>query len=242
MAFPQLGLGTRARTAWIAFLCIVVAMTFVLAAFAVLVVARLIPPVGLPRFELRRGFARWGILRQHGPLVANGLALGAVRRHWLAKPDIVSAPAGNVLIVGDPEHTDAALLAAISAWRGALVFFDTRGLALTLPRKNVIRFAPGRADGANYNPTFAIRGGVHAWADARLLARSFLQSGDDALNDAFGALALDQLLTVPLEHRNLGQIRKRLAQPYRVLADLSATWTEGHCSSPLPHCEIARAV
>ena len=107
-----------------------------------------IPPVELPRIELRRGFTCWDILGQHGLLGANGLALGAVRRHLLAKPELVSAPSGNVLIVGDPEHTDNALLSAISVWRGALVFVDARGLALRLQRKNIIRFAPGRADGA----------------------------------------------------------------------------------------------
>ena len=227
---------------WIAFLCVLLAVTFVLAAFAVLVLARLIPPVELPRFKLRRGFARWDILRQRGLLAANGLALGAVRRHLLAKPDIVSAPSGNVLIVGDPEHTDAALLAAISAWRGALVFVDARGLALRLPRKNVIRFAPGRADSASYNPMLAIRGGAHAWADARLLARSFLQSGDDALTDAFAVLVLDQLLTAPLEQRNLaahpqapGRAPPRACRHLRHLG-------EQQCSAPAPHCEIARAV
>jgi hypothetical protein len=227
---------------WIAFLCTSLAMTIALAAFAVLVLARLIPPVELPRFELRHGFARWDMLRQQGLLGANGLALGARRRHWLAKPDIVSAPKGNVLIVGDPRHTDSALLAAISAWRGALVFVDARGLALKLRRKNVIRFAPGRSDGVSYNPILATRGGGHAWADALLLARSFLQTGDGALVEAFAVVLLDQLLTAPLEHRNLTAVRRRLAQPCRVLADICATWGEQHGSAPAPHCEIARAV
>ncbi len=240
--FLSWGLELAPARPWIALLCVLLAITFVLAAFAVLVVARLVPPVELPRVKSRRGFARWGILRQQGLLGANGLALGAVPRHGLAKPDIVSAPSGNVLIVGDPAHTDNALLAAISAWRGALVFVDARGLALRVPRKNVIRFSPGRSDGAGYNPMLAIRGGVHAWADALVLACSFLQSGDDALTDAFAVLVLDQLLTTPLEHRNLAAIRQRLAQPHRVLADICATWDSQQDSAPAPRCEIARAV
>ncbi|MEQ1617116.1 MAG: hypothetical protein ABL883_02080 [Terricaulis sp.] len=240
--FLTWGLELEPVRPWIAFLCMLLAVTFVLAAFAVLVLARLIPPVELPRFELRRGFACWDILGQHGLLGANGLALGAVRRHRLAKPELVSAPSGNVLIVGDPEHTDNALLSAISVWRGALVFVDARGLALRLQRKNVIRFAPDRADSAGYNPMLAIRGRAYAWADALLLVRSFLQTSDPALTDAFAVLVLDQLLTAPLEHRNLAAIRRRLAQPHRVLADFCATWGEQHCSAPAPDCEIARAV
>ncbi len=240
--FLSWGLELAPARPWIALLCVLLAITFVLAAFAVLVLARLIPPVELSRMKSRRGFERWGILRQQGLLRANGLALGAVRRHGLAKPDIVSAPSGNVLIVGDPRHTDDALLAAISAWRGALVFIDTRGLALKLSRKNVIRFAPGRPDSAGYNSMLAVRGGVHAWGDARLLARSFLQTGDDALTEAFAVLVLDQLLTAPLEHRNLAAIRRRLAERHRVLTDICAAWTPQHYSTPAPLCEIARAV
>ena len=239
--FLSWGLELAAARPWIALLCVVLAMTFVLAAFAVLVLARLMPPVVLPVLPLRTGLARWGVLRQQGLLGADGLALGAVRRHWLARPDIVSAPSGNVALVGDPRHTDDALLAAISSWRGALVFVDARGLALKLSRSSVIRFAPGRIDGAAYNPLLAIRGGAYAWADARLLARAFLQSGDSALLDAFAVLILDQLLTAPFEHRNLAAIRKRLAQPHRALADICAAWGEQQCSAPAPHCEIARA-
>lgn len=240
--FLSWGLELAPARPWIAFLCALLATTFVLAAFAVLVFARLMPPVVLPALPLRTGLARWGLLRQQGLLRADGLALGAVCRHWLAKPDIVSAPSGNVALVGDPRHTDDALLAAISSWRGALVFVDAHGLALKLSRSNVIRFAPGRIDGAKYNPMFAIRGGVLAWADTLLLARSFLQPCEDALADAFAVLVLDQLLAAPLEHRNLAAIRRRLAQPHRVLADICAAWGEQQCSAPAPHCEIARAV
>lgn len=227
---------------WIAFLCVLLAITYALAAFAVLIFAGLFPPIELPRFKSRRGFATWDILSQQGLLAANGLASGAVRRLVWAKPDIVSAPAGNVALIGDPKHTDAALLAAISAWRGALVFVDARGLGLRLPRTKVIRFAPGRADSASYNPMLAIRGGAHAWADACRLARSFLPSGDETRVEAFAILVLDQLLTAPLDCRNLAAIRGRLAQPHRVLADICATWVEQRCAAPAPECEIARAV
>ncbi len=240
--FLSWGLELTPVRPWIAFLCVLLAVTFVLAAFSVLVLARLLPLIAIPALRLRRGLARWDILRQRGLLGANGLALGAVRRHPWAKPGIVSAPSGNVLMVGAPEHIDGALLTAITTWRGALVFVDARGLASNLSRRNVIRFAPGRADGASYNPMLAIRGGAHAWADALLLARSFLQSSDGALTDAFAVLVLDQLLTAPLECRNLASVRKRLADPHRALADICAAWAERQPSAPAPHCEIARVV
>ncbi len=191
----------------IAFLCILLALVFVLAAFAVLALAGLLAPANIPQLKSRRGFSSWDNLGQHGLLAANGLALGAVRRRFLAKPDIVSARPGNVALVGALEHTDAAMLAAIAAWRGALVFIDARGLGLRLPRQNVIRFAPGRLDSPSYNPMLAIRADAHAWADTLLLVRAFLQSGDDALHEVFAVLVLDQLLTAPLEHRNLAAIR-----------------------------------
>ena len=226
----------------IAFLCVLLALVFVLATFATLALAGLIPPVELPCFRLRRGFAAWDNLSQGGLLRANGLALGAARRHWLAKPEIISAPAGNVALVGAPEHTDASLIAAISAWRGALVLIEARGLAFRLPRQNVIRFAPGRADSASYNPILAIRSGAHAWADALLLARSFLQSGDDAIIEAFAILVLDQLLAASPEQRNLAAIRRRLSERHRVLAEICAAWPLKFCSAPTPQCEIARAV
>jgi hypothetical protein len=235
------GFAMRAQP-WGALFSLALAGIVGLAAFAALVLARLIPPVEPPRFKLRRGLATWDMLGQQGLLAGNGLALGAVRRHCWAKPAIVSAPAGSVLIVGDPNHSDDTLLAAISAWRGSLVFVDARDLALRLPRAKVLRFAPGRADSASYNPLLAIRDGAHAWADAHALARSLLQAGDEGLSDAFAVLMLDQLLSTPLEQRNLAAIRQRLAEPHRVLVDICATWVEPQLSAPAPLCEIARAV
>lgn len=226
---------------WIALLSILLALICTLAAFAVLVLAGLMAPANIPKLRSRRRFC-WDKLGQRGLLAANGLALGAARRHWLAKPEIISAPAGNVALVGAPEHTDASLIAAISAWRGALVLIEARGLALRLPRQNLIRFAPGRADSASYNPMLAIRGGAHAWVDALVLVRSFLQSGDDALNEVFAALVLDQLLTASPEQRNLAAIRRRLSEPRRVLVEICVAWPQQFCSAPTPHCEIARAV
>lgn len=240
--FLEWGLGLAPVRPWIAFLCIVLALTFVLAAFAVLVLAGLVAPDDLPQFKSRRGFASWDILGQFGLLGASGLALGAVRRHWWTKQDIVSAPSGNVLIVGEPKYTDAALIAAASTWRGPLLFIDARGLASKLPRKNVIRFAPGQKGSVSYNPMLAIRGGVHAWADALVLAKSFLRPSDAALAEAFAILLLNQLTSAPLEQRNLAALRKRLAAPHRLLTEIVAAWPEELCAASAPHSEIARAV
>lgn len=226
----------------IAFLCLSVALVVVLAAFAVLALTGLIAPFALPGFKSRHGFADWDILGQRGLLAANGLALGAVRRHPFAKPELVSAPVGNLTFVGAPEHTDAALLATIASWPGALVFVDGRGLASRLPRQSVLRFAPGRTDSAAYNPMLAIRGGAYAWADACLLAEALLRSDNNALIEVFAALMLDQLLAAPLEARHLAALRARLADPHRLLADICAAWGEHAYSAPAPQAEIARAV
>lgn len=240
--FLKWGLSLAAVRPWIAFLCILLALTFVLAAFAVLVLAGLVAPDDLPQFRSGRGFANWDILGQRGLLGANGLALGAVRRHWWTKSDIVSQASGNVALVGEPKHTDAALITAASTWPGPLVVIDTRGLASKLPRKGVIRFAPGQNGSFSYNPMLAIRGGVHAWADALMLAQSFLQASDNALTETFAVLLLDQLINAPLEQRHLTTLRKRLAAPHRILTEVVPAWPEELCAAAAPHSEIARAV
>lgn len=111
--FLEWGLGLAPVRPWIAFLCLSLALIIVLAAFAVLALAGLVAPADLPRLKSRRGYAGWDSMSQRGLLGVNGLALGAVRRHWWTKSDFVSQPSGNVLIVGEPKHTDAALIAAL---------------------------------------------------------------------------------------------------------------------------------
>jgi type IV secretion system protein VirD4 len=231
--------GDRAQP-WSALLGVVLTGVIALAAFAALVFAVGMAPLSWPTFRWRRGFERWDILGQRGLLAANGLALGAVRRHVLAKPDIVSLTRGNSLIVGDPAYTDDALLAALSRWQGALVFVDARGISAKLPRAEVIRFAPGRHDSACYDPLLALRGGDYAWADAKRLASAFLQSCDSGLVNNFALLMLDQLLTAPLEERTLAALHRRLADPRRLLDDLCVPWSGDPAANDPPLCEMAR--
>lgn len=238
--FLSWGLAFVPSRPWIAFLAIVIAGAFVLSALAVFAIASGLAPIALPSLKLRRGFERWDMLRQRGLLAANGLALGAVRRHVLAKPEIVSPPRGNVAIIGASEHTDDALLAALSAWPGAVVFVDARGLSSKLARQDIVRFAPGRADSAAYNPLLALRAGVHGWEDARRLASAFLQSRDQDTVNVFALLMLDQLLAAPFEHRTFAALRRRLADPQRALAELCAAWRGDHPADDPPRSEMAR--
>jgi hypothetical protein len=240
--FLEWSLALAPQHRWVAFLCLLLALICALAAFAVLALTGCLAPADLAPFKSRRGFCSRDKLGQCGLLAANGLALGGVRRHGLAKFDIVSAPVGNVLLVGAPEHADAAMLAAIAAWPGALVFVDARGLARRLARHDVLCFAPGRGDSVSYNPMLAVRAGAHAWADALLLARAMLGSNDDALIEAFAVVILDQLINAPIDERNLSSLRARLGQPHRVLTEISAAWREDLCRASAPYCEIARTV
>lgn len=239
-SFLSWGLAFLPDRPWIAFLTVVLAGAFVLAAFGVLVIASGFAPIALPSFKPQRGFERWDILRQHGLLGANELALGAVRRLGFAAPNIVSIPRGNVALIGDPVHTDGALIAALSRWQGALVVVDARGLSSKLGHHDIVRFAPGRADGASYNPLLAIRTGAYAWEDARRLASAFLQSSDRGPVNVFALLVLDQLLAAPLEERTFAALRRRLANPQRVLAELCGAWGADHLACNPPHSEMAR--
>lgn len=226
----------------IALLCLLLALICMLAAFAVLALVGLLAPADLPQFKSRRGFRSWDKLGQYGLLAANGLALGAVVRFARRKPAVLYAPIGNVAFVGASRCTDASLIAAASAWPGALVLVDARGIAGNLKRREILRFRPARADSARYNPMLAIRGGPHAWVDARLVARAMLSVPDDAAVDAFAVVILDQLINAPVDERNLFSLRARLSAPHRVLNEISAAWGEQLGRAPAPHCEIARTV
>ncbi|UPT63037.1 MAG: hypothetical protein M0D54_00180 [Hyphomonadaceae bacterium JAD_PAG50586_4] len=230
----------------IAFLCVLLALILALAAFAVLALTGLLAPADIPQLRSRRGFCSWDKLSQRGLLAANGLALGAVSRFADAKPAILYAPtgnfSGNVAFAGAPRFTDASLIAAASAWPGPLVFVDARGIVDGLKRRDIVRFAPGRADSTSLQPLLAIRAGPHAWADARLVARAMLGVPDDAAVDAFAVVILDQLINAPIDERNLFSLRARLSAPRRVLTEIGAAWPEELCRGPAPHCEIARTV
>jgi type IV secretory pathway TraG/TraD family ATPase VirD4 len=240
--FLHWGFELAPRHPGIALLCLLLALICMLAAFAVLALVGLLAPADLPHFKSRRGFCSWDKLGQCGLLAANGLALGAVARFARRKPAVLYAPTENVALAGAPRFTDASLIAAASAWPGPLVFVDARGIMSSLRRRDIARFAPGRADSLSLNPLLAIRAGPHAWADARLVARAMLGVPDDATVDAFAVMILDQLINALVDERNLSSLRARLSQPHRVLTEISAAWSEDLCRAPAPHCEIARTV
>lgn len=176
-------------------------------------------------------FASWASMSQYGLLRGDGLAVGAVRRHALARHHLLYAPRGHALVLGDPVHTDAALIAAAASWRSALVVVSASGLGQRLGLQSALRFSPGRADAIAINPLLAIRGGAHAWSDALLLAEAFLRSEDRELVRSFAALALDALaLAGPAA--SLAGIRQTLAAPERRLAEFCARWVDG-----APHLE-----
>lgn len=212
--------------AWMALLHVALVVMTALAAFGL---AALIAAIEPPTFALRlwrHGFERWGRLRHCGLLRGDGLALGDIRRHALARTEILRAPRGHALLLGAPVHTDDALISAIASWRGALVLIEARDLSSRLPRRDVLRFAPGRADSIAINPLLALRGGVHAWSDALTLARGFLRTEDGMLAAGFAALVLDTLAHAPTPMRSFSGMRQALADPARRLAEFCARWAE----------------
>lgn len=213
-----------------------------LAAFALTALLGAIEPHALV-IRLPRGrFERWAKLSQCGLLRAEGLALGAVRRHSLARHDIIRCRRGHVLMLGNPAYTDEALFAAASGWRGALVVVEARDLASRLGRADVLRFAPGRADTIAINPLLNVRGGAHAWSDAMLLARAFLRSTDRMLIASLAALVLDTLSHAKSEARSFAGMRQALADPSRRLAELCARWADGASDLGPATGELARLV
>lgn len=217
-----------AHDAWMALLHVGLVGMALLAAFGL---AGLIGAIEPPSFALhlrfwRPGFERWGRLGQRGLLRGEGLALGAVRRHALAPAQILRVEAGHALLLGAPVHTDDALIAAIASWRGALVLIEARDLSSRLPRQDVLRFAPGRADAIAINPLLGVRGGVHAWGDALTLARAFLRTEDGMLVASFAALVLDTLAFAPPVARSFSSMRQALTDPQRRLSEFCARWAE----------------
>lgn len=211
-------------------LALCLALVCALAAYAAAIVVARLEPIALADSSPWRDLAAWREIGHYGLLRDGGLALGAVRRHALAKHQIVRSDADTCVFLGKPEHTDDAFLAALASWRGTLVLVDARGrrLAERLGRDGVLRFAPGRNDTLCINPLLAIRGGLHAWNDARRLAGALLVNGDaapSAIVDAFALLMLDQLLCAPVEARTLAALRRRLIDPTALVAELCSRWT-----------------
>jgi hypothetical protein len=215
-----------AHDVWKALLHLGLTAMALLAAFGWAALAQAIqPPTFRPRLW-RPGFERWARLSQSGLLRGDGLALLGVRRHVFARPEILRVDAGHVLLLGASVHTDDALLAAAANRHGALVFIEARDLASRLPRQDVLRFAPGRADAIAINPLLGVRGGAHAWSDAVNLARGFLRSEDDVLVASLAGLVLDTLTHAKPEARSLSGMRQALADPQRRLAEFCARWAE----------------
>lgn len=245
---PWAALGWAAQWAphapWFALLTLTLVVSCMLAAYAVAILFAELEPIALtarsPWRDLanRRDLGDWGLLRDEG------LLLGAVRRHALAKHDFVRFPCGHCLFLGDPVLTDDALIAALSGWRGPLVMIDARRLSDRLHRQNLLRVAPGRADSAAINPLLAIRGGGHAWSDARLFAQAFLRPDQRQadLIDVFALLMLDQLLTAPPEERNLTALRRRLIDKQATLVTLCTRWALNDFPESVPPAvwEMAR--
>jgi hypothetical protein len=216
-----------AHDAWMALLHVGLIGMVLLAAFGLAGLLGAIEPPSLALRLRRPGFERWAKLGQRGLLRGEGLALGAVRRHTFARPQILRVEGGHALLLGAPVNTDDALIAAIASWRGALVLIDARDLSARLPRQDILRFAPGRADAIAINPLLAVRGGAHAWSDALILARAFLRTDDGMLVASFAALMLDTLAHASPAARSLSGMRQALADPQRRLAEFCAHWADG---------------
>lgn len=215
------------RDLGVALILIMLVGITLLAAFGAAALLAAVEPTSLVLRLPRGRFERRAKLGDYGLLRDDGLALGAVARHELARPDFVRSSQGNVLMLGDPVHTDASLIAAVSCWRGALVVVEARDIASRFGRADVLRFAPGRADGVAINPLLGVRGGAHAWSDAMTLARAFMRSSEGMLVASFAALALDTLAHAKPEARSFAGMRQALADPSRRLAELCARWAEG---------------
>jgi len=210
-------------------LALCIALVCALAAYAVAIVFAKLEPIALAEPSPWRDLASWREIGHYGLLQDEGLALGAVRRQPLANHRTVRSEASACVFVGKPEHTEDAVLAALASWRGTLVLVDARGrLAEKLGREDVFRFAPGRSDALSFNPLLAIRGGLHAWDDARRLAAALLTNTyatAETSIDAFALFMLDQLFCAPVEARTLVGLRRRLIDAAALVAELCRRWT-----------------
>ena len=210
-------------------LALCMACVCALAAYAMAILGARLEPIVLSEPSPWRDLATWRELGHRGLLRDEGLALGAVRRHPWLKHKIVRSDARAIAVLGQSEHTDEAVLAALQSWPGTMVLVTSRGgLAERLGRVDVLRFAPGRGDAVSINPLLAIRGGPHAWGDARRLASSLLgytRTATRSTVDAFALLMLDQLLCAPLEARTLAALRRRLIDPTWLVVNLCGRWT-----------------
>lgn len=217
---------------------ICLALVCALAAYAVAIACAELEPIAFAEFSPWRDLASWRALGHYGLLRDAGLALGAVRRHGLARPSIVRGIGKGVVFLGDPQCTDDAILAALGSWCGHMVLVAGPGsLADNLGRSDVLRFAPGRSDTLSINPLLMLRGGLHAWGDARRLGAALLTGDrppDAGAVDAFALLVLHQLLCAPIEARTLATLRHRLLNPTALLGELCARWAVQPADDAIP--------
>lgn len=221
-------------------LSLCLAMVCALAAYAVAIACAGLEPIVLAEPSPWRDLASWRELGHYGLLRDEGLALGAVRRHAWDKYQAVRSDSRAYAFIGQTQHTDHAVLAALASWSGTLVLVDARGhLSQRLGRGDVLRFAPGRSDATSINPLLGIRGGLHAWDDARQLAQALLtdtHAPPQTTIDAFALLMLDQLLCAPRDARTLACLRRRLIDPARLVGELCGRW------APQPQADAAPAI
>lgn len=205
------------------------ALVCALASYAVAIVFAKLEPIALAEPSPWRDLASWRELGHYELLRDDGLALGAVRRHAWAKYRNARSNTHRCVFVGQSQHTDDAVLAALRSWAGSLVLVDARGtLAERLGRKDVFRFAPERSDATAINPLLALRTGLQAWNDARQLAGALLANTYEVPQtaiDAFALLMLDQLLCAPFEARTLASLRHRLIDRAALVATLCSRWS-----------------
>lgn len=210
-------------------LCLALVCAF--AAYAVAIIVAKLQPIVLAPDSPWRDLASYRELGHCELLRDEGLALGAVRRHAWARHRIVRLAHGGCLFLGESSHTDDALRAALASWPGALVLIDGRGdIAERMGRKDVVRFTLGRSDTLCINPMLTLRTGLHAWTDARRLARNQLAANPTCCNeqmiDALALLILDHLLCAPPEARNLAALRPRLIDAAILVSELCDRWAK----------------
>lgn len=126
-SFLQWSLAWASVAPSLLFLSLGLSIVCALAAYAVAIVFAKLEPITLAEPSPWRDLASWRKLRHYGLLRDEGLALGAVCRHALAKYRTVRSDARSCVFLGQPQHTDDAVLAALGSWAGSLVLVDARG-------------------------------------------------------------------------------------------------------------------
>ncbi len=145
-----------------------------------------------------------------GRLAATGFAFGAAPWRGLLGRAPPRTPAGPALVLGARKPREAALLAALADYPGAVILIDHNGLADRLARTPLHRFAPGAGASIRHDPLACIRPGLDSWRDLVLLARALCGDPDDPHTEGVAALLADHVIAAPPEQRSLADLRRRL--------------------------------